>query len=353
MLTGKIDVDQADVDLGITFTAIGETLKNVSIPVIPRNYRVSDTHLSIGNFIGVWRSVDGMAREMMIVRITPTSGTSSTVMLSSGNDGFLDVSPLETALAKHTNAYVTIETFIDQSPDGVDITAATDAQALFAVRLKGTTTYLLSPANDRHICRGTWDISDFDDPDTPVFGDVSVAESVYTTPSRASYIRHRQNSLGIGAVFRRRATTPQIFRYGDNNSYPGMRNDTEDNYRLNVPGLRASVGVVGDAAERWQLWFGSRIGLADEWKGLQAFSFGFFSDTERSSHLSIAHTGNNGEGRNLTLAEFEFAEAWTLRLENTSGNAVNTATIYANAMHQRLAAAAAFDLTGQVRDYSS
>ena len=106
----------------IDFQADGNNMR-ARLPLSVRDYRLTDhfpanvpdtDRREIRSFYSTWHSHDGGAHQLIDVRIINADGTDNqTVTLRTGADGYLDISPLTTAIVTLSNVFFTIPKFYE------------------------------------------------------------------------------------------------------------------------------------------------------------------------------------------------------------------------------------------------
>jgi len=173
----------------------------------------------IFSFYSVNRSYDGTARELYEAEVRDSShATLETITVSSGSDGYADVSALETAMGA-TGAQYAVLTEWKDSRDVLDIppaTAGTDDLALICYNVDGTLTWFQHSVTGRY------------------FAEFGYNLNTLTNGAVSRTITQVRYHLGVGSVpssswgliFLGRDGNPESGGYdrlGDNNSFPGFR----------------------------------------------------------------------------------------------------------------------------------
>ena len=204
---------------------IGASGLPVTLSTQQRDWRITDSDFSelLSNSYSAWRTPDGAAdtRLFTVSLLDPRSEFYPNVLeadihLSTGVDGKIDVSPLESAFASHRRAIAVVTSINDLMTENSYLTPEDNKWFLYAWKDRGAINYFTTPTGVR-VWRSDWQPSLFNNSQ---WSSTSVSESEYNTNTSI------QNTpwWGSSATIRRRATLfdVAIFGTGDTNRYPGV-----------------------------------------------------------------------------------------------------------------------------------
>ena len=255
----------------------------VTLPTQQRDWRITDSDFSelLAHSYSAWRTPDGAAdtRLFTVSLLDPRLDLYPNVLeadihLSTGVDGKIDVSPLESAFASYTSAIAVVTSINDLMTENSYLTPEDNKWFLYAWKDRGAINYFTTPTGVR-VWRSNWQPAEFNNSQ---WNGTRVSESEYNTNTSIQ----NESWWGSSATIRRRRTVSSvaIFGTGDANRFPGVnsvndliteaqgyriaatyvtgyiRTDTEANYEwINISGLAhqtsSSDSVFGAARIRY------------------------------------------------------------------------------------------------------
>jgi hypothetical protein len=289
---------------------------NLRIPTTSRDWFPNETdgHIPSAHF-SVARSYSPEAREMFTLQIRDPSNWSGDplvddIVISSGADGYADITPLNAARVGITEGLVVIKSLRDQINE-TDMPRMEDDlgnSALFGYILNGVLTTYTSPGGHFY-CVGAWNASDLN--------------SGWSTPSilSAKYRQDQTHGLSVPrvtllSIVQDRtpdSTTHRELDIGDFNSWPGLRSTgTTGNYQFSTNTFpNPSVTVPAANRDEWLLIHSGYVrnpagGALMNHKQIDIFSLinNFHDDDSHTSNIDI----HAGAGFRIVMGNYNFTE---------------------------------------------
>ena len=312
---------------------IGSSVGNLNLQVNLRDWFPNDSEIDLSTFHSASRSFDGSAQELWrgLYWYPSVSGgnlnTTEAVTVTSGENGYLDFDALVQELVDINSDGILYVTRITDQIDGNDLVAGANAQPMAIALTNGAlSTFFIdgveSPFTQRRngnlFFRGKWNPNAINSQWSGTERNLSVLSA--TTPVM-------NNSWGIITVQQKyNGANNRTFRFGDNNSYPGIRDTSTSRYRYNTRGTRPAVlfpGVAVYENPHCVMMTGLLIANGNILRTLESVNL---QDVEAHTDNSVIISNvplnqHNGSGRELDFGDFYWAEGiiYDIPEGNTAG----------------------------------
>ena len=300
-----------------------------------RDWFPDDSEDDLHWFYSAFRSVDGTARELwrgIYWYSETTTGDldmSIDITVMSDDNGYLNLNALRDTLVETSqNGLVYVTRLTDQvGTDHLLVDEDRDnneqVQAYAFSIINGSLSDFHERGDNLLFLRGHWDASDFN--------------SNWQAPVARRTAQYLHLGTGYGEYFgistvqqRFVSTTNRIFRYGDYNSYPGLRDaGIAFTYRYNARGVRP--GLLATNAATWRDAHLVMMDCVKTATNLPRKHLDLVRLAEESNHVARQATApsaddvHNGDGGEIEFGEWWWAEGSAYILPQLGTNALRTA----------------------------
>ncbi len=236
---------------------VGSGGQTFSVPVSLRAWRISDSELPVSHLISTFRSRDGSSgTELFTVSLLnpltfefPNTLQTTEITLSTGSDGLIDVSNLETAMASYDDVIAAITGFNDLGSVGNrDVPVVSGGWLAFAWKADaGSINYFTSPTGIR-VGRADWKPSDF----YASWANNVIQTAVYANTQAGALFSGGNNAASFHTMYglfqRRETGSIPFIEAGDGNWYPDINSSNNSGTRYTVTGQHPGVSATLSSA---------------------------------------------------------------------------------------------------------
>ena len=330
---------------------IQTTEETFSLQTTIRDFFPNDFVFQPNHFYSSWRSYDGTARNLFAGQYwAPTNAaafTTEDVVVSSGDDGYVDVDALQTRLnAISPNGILTVNEIYDQLDSRLNIPRITSAGTSEFAYVWLVNGVLSGEMVNGHIqFRSNWRPSGLNSGWTGGHR-ATAGYQLFTTVGSISL---QGFAMHVIAQKRNTGLSSNQFWCGDDNAYPGIRSVGADQLWLNIDGDKAIITVPDAILNNPFILTGAQLRNAGTVFRRQIYAFRLgqsqqvFDDTEYGDQWV-------GAGASIIVGDYNFGEMALFSVGEVNG--VTDANIW-RAQHETLVDNAVAILGNQSFTYTS
>lgn len=270
----------------------------IRVPTSIRDWFLGDV-ITPRHYYSVSRAWDGASgRRLLDVSVRDISNSEvATAIISSGADGYADMSALDDA---SNDRYFAISRIYDQI-NGAHLIPVDSRFGFIGHRRNNALSFFWTPGGMLAM-RGT-----YSGRNTGNTGSFRVGLGEYNNED-ASW----ESPMSMCAVMRRRntRTTPE-FRFSDDNGYPGWFDTAVSSYRFSTTNRPGDPSLKTENSTKWVLLLGDRLYVAGPLQDVYAATYSLEAD-DVSINEREHFGGHGGEDMELVCDEYDFAEGFVL-----------------------------------------
>ena len=291
---------------------------NASLILNFRDWFPVDSPVPLSSFYSCFRSVDPSARELWRGSYwhSSTNGgnldTTEDIIVMSDEDGYLDFPDLVNQLAAIDSDGLLYITRLTDQIENNHLVAATNQEPIAVAIVGGSVSTYTVRRNGHLFVRGRWAASDINN----VWFQTNRLSSSFADAGAPL-----GNYWGIVSVQQKyNSTNNRLFQFGDDNSYPGIRDIGERGYRYNSSGIRPADLDPSD-----DTWYDPHCLIMDEYRtflgnntrGIRSLRLEDESDHNVQEAIVFGNI-QAGSGRVLNFSEYHWAEGMTFDIPGSS-----------------------------------